>query len=137
MLLFGVGAMFIITAAYAVFPIVGVILALRLLHGLAWGLSSTAIMTVVADIIPHKRFAEGMGYFAVASAIATAVAPALSIGVLASYGVVPMIAIAAGSTLSPFFLRFSSALSKSNKRKRAGKSGLPTSLTNARRCPPV
>lgn len=99
-----VALMALIIVAYAVFPLVGLILALRAVHGVGWGLSSTATSTIAADVIPHKRFAEGMGYFALTSAVAVAVAPALSIGLLQSVGVVPMIVVAAGSTALSFCL---------------------------------
>jgi predicted MFS family arabinose efflux permease len=58
----------------------------------------------VADILPRKRFAEGMGYFALMSAVAVAIAPALSIGIVGSCGIVPMIVIAAGSMIIAFVL---------------------------------
>ena len=102
----GIGAMVLTTAAYGVFPILGVILGIRLCHGIAWGLTSTATSTIAADLIPRKRFAEGMGYFALASAIAIAIAPALAIGVLQSVGIKPMIAIAAAATVVAFLLSF-------------------------------
>lgn len=103
-LLISVGSMAAIIAAYAAFPILGVILALRLLHGIGWGLGSTATSTTAADVIPQNRFAEGMGYFALFSAVASAFAPALSVGLLQNVGVQPMIIIAAGCTALSFVL---------------------------------
>lgn len=97
-------AMAAIIAAYTVFPILGVILALRLLHGIAWGMSSTATATLAADIIPKQRFAEGMGYFALASALASALAPALSIAIIQSVGARPMIVLASAFTVLSLIL---------------------------------
>lgn len=103
-LLVSVGLMAAVIVAYAVFPVLGIILTLRLLHGIGWGLSSTATSTIVADVIPKNRFAEGMGYFALTSAIATALAPALSVALLQNSGIWPMIIIAAGCTILSFIL---------------------------------
>lgn len=103
-LIASIAAMAVVTAAYAAFPLVGVILALRIAHGIGWGLGSTATSTIAADAIPRKRFAEGMGYFALTSSLAVAVAPALSIALLQSAGIFPMIAIAAGSTFVSLLL---------------------------------
>ncbi len=51
------------------------ILILRLAHGLAWGLISTAAQTAVADIVPPVRRGEGIGLFGVFFSIAMAVGP--------------------------------------------------------------
>ena len=85
-LISGIGIMAASTIAYAVFPIVGVILAIRLLHGIGWGLSSTSTSTIASDVIPKKRFAEGIGYFALTSSLAVAVAPALAIAIVQNIG---------------------------------------------------
>lgn len=98
-LISGIGLMAAVTLAYAVFPLVGVILALRLLHGVGWGLSSTSTSTIAADAIPRKRFAEGIGYFSLAASLAIAIAPALAIGLVQSVGILPVLAIAGGCTL--------------------------------------
>lgn len=103
-LIFSIAAMAAIIAAYTVFPILSVILALRLLHGIAWGMSSTATATLSADIIPKHRFAEGMGYFALASALAAALAPALSIAMIQSVGARPMILLASFFTVLSLIL---------------------------------
>ena len=84
--------------AYAIFPLVGVILGLRLLHGIGWGMGSTASSTLAADIIPKKRFAEGMGYFAMTNALSSALAPVASLALVNGPGAVYMIYAAAGIT---------------------------------------
>lgn len=105
-LISSIAAMAATIVAYAVFPVLGIILALRLVHGIGWGLGSTATSTIAADIIPKKRFAEGMGYFALVSSLAVAVAPALSIALLQNVGVLPVIIIAASSTVISLILAF-------------------------------
>ena len=90
--------------SYAVFPIVGVILGVRLLQGIGWGLGSTASSTMAADVIPKRRFAEGMGYFALTNAVSSALAPAVSISLVQGPGAHYMIYVAAGCTALAFVL---------------------------------
>jgi len=97
-----VGGFIVIVCAivsYAVFPVVGVVLGVRLLHGMGWGLGSTATSTTAADIVPKKRFAEGMGYFATTNSIASAFAPAVSIELVQGPGAIYMLAVAVGCTV--------------------------------------
>lgn len=49
----------------------------RLMHGIALAFSNTATSTIASDIIPKSRFSEGMGMFGMATALATAFAPAV------------------------------------------------------------
>ena len=90
--------------SFAIFPIVGVILGLRMLHGIGWGMGSTATSTIAADIIPKRRFAEGMGYFALTTAISSAIAPAASIEIIQGAGAHYMIYVAAGVTVLALLL---------------------------------
>ena len=75
----GLIGMFLTTAAYRFFPIVGVIFAIRFVHGMMWGISNTACSTIASDNIEKSRFSESMGYFSLASSIAMAVAPAFAL----------------------------------------------------------
>lgn len=77
----GIIGMILSTSAYFVFPVVSIILIIRFAHGMAWGIANTACSTVASDNIDKKRFAEGMGYFSLASSIAMAVAPAIALSV--------------------------------------------------------
>ena len=53
--------------------------AIRVVHGFAYGLASTAASTIVATIIPLKRQGEGIGYFTLGVTIASAIGPFLGI----------------------------------------------------------
>ena len=99
MLIGGCVVMVCSIVSFAIFPIVGVILGLRLIHGIGWGMGSTASSTIAADIIPKRRFAEGMGYFAMTNAISSALAPAASIELIQGAGSVYMVYVAAGVTV--------------------------------------
>lgn len=75
----GLVGMMLSTAAYRFFPVVAIIFVIRFTHGMVWGLSNTACSTVASDSIGKERFAEGMGYFSLASSIAMAIAPAIAL----------------------------------------------------------
>ncbi len=90
--------------AYAVFPIIGVILGIRLLQGIGWGLGSTASSTMAADVIPKKRFAEGMGYFAMTNSISSALAPAVSVALVQGPGAMYMLFVSAGCAALAFVM---------------------------------
>lgn len=92
--------------SYAIFPVVGVILGLRLLHGVGWGMGSTASSTLAADIIPKHRFAEGMGYFAMTNALSSALAPVASLALVDGPGAVYMVYVAAGITAIALIFTF-------------------------------
>lgn len=49
----------------------------RMIHGCALACSNTSTSTITTDIIPKSRFSEGMGMFGMATALATACAPAI------------------------------------------------------------
>jgi MFS family permease len=54
----------------------------RFLNGFAFGITSTAIGTIVAKIIPHNRLGEGIGYFSISMTFATAIGPLIGIYLL-------------------------------------------------------
>lgn len=56
-----------------------VLIALRMLNGVGFGVSTTAGGTIAADLVPKSRLGEGMGFFAVTMGIPLAVAPPLGL----------------------------------------------------------
>jgi predicted MFS family arabinose efflux permease len=52
---------------------------MRMVQGLGWGMSTTAVGTIATDLIPPKRRGEGMGYFGLAGSLAMAFGPALGL----------------------------------------------------------
>lgn len=61
---------------------IAMLLALRMLHGASWALSTTAVSTAITDIIPVSRRGEGMGWFGMAMTVAMAIGPMLGVWVL-------------------------------------------------------
>lgn len=73
-------ALMVITILYPFLNMIWLLLLLRLFHGAAWGVSTTANSTMVVDFIPKTRLGEGIGYFSISTTFGAIVAP--SIGIL-------------------------------------------------------
>lgn len=58
------------------------LLFIRFLHGLQWGVSTSAYFTAAVDIIPAKKRGRGIGYFGLAFNIAMALGPAIGLLIL-------------------------------------------------------
>ncbi|WP_438825329.1 MFS transporter [Bacillus sp. JJ1609] len=69
----------LITFLYPLSQVVVIFLAFRLIHGLAWGWSTTVNGTAAVDVIPNSRLGEGMGYYGLSITIGMIIAPSLGI----------------------------------------------------------
>ncbi|MFX0595025.1 MFS transporter [Melissospora conviva] len=58
---------------------VALLLVVRAIHGAAFAIGSTAVMTLAQSIIPRSRRAEGTGYFTLSMTLATAIGPSLAL----------------------------------------------------------
>lgn len=63
------------TSLYFIHAGIHFLLLNRFLHGIALGVASTAVGTIVARIIPAERKGEGIGYFSMSTTLATAIGP--------------------------------------------------------------
>ncbi|MDN5347944.1 MAG: hypothetical protein PWP65_1508 [Clostridia bacterium] len=77
--LIGLAVFVISVLLYSLAPSILALLIFRLLHGFGWGASTTSAGTIVADILPPQRRAEGMGYYGLSANLAMAVAPTLGL----------------------------------------------------------
>lgn len=77
------GLLILLVVAYFLpwLSLVWALIAIRFIHGLGWGMASTASSTIASDNIPRSRFGEGMGYFSLSSSISMAVAPGIALAV--------------------------------------------------------
>ncbi|MBP1931074.1 MFS transporter [Ammoniphilus resinae] len=73
-------------AGYYWFATVFLILAVRFIHGIGWGMATTTLGTMISDIIPAERRGEGMGYYGLSSTLAMALAPMVGIWVMNEFG---------------------------------------------------
>lgn len=62
------------------------LLVLRLVHGFAFGVGSTAVNTIAQDVIPADRRGEGTGYFALSWPVASALGPFLALVLIDAWG---------------------------------------------------
>jgi len=74
--------------------------ALRLFHGLAMALFSTAAAVVVTDVVPLPRRGEGMGFFGMGSNLALALGPLASLAVVGRFSFAPLFAVSAAVALT-------------------------------------
>ena len=81
---------------YAMVPVLSISIALRMVHGAGLSLSNSTTATVASDVINKRRFAEGMGYFGMATALASAIAPALGLTLMEGFGFAALYGAAAG-----------------------------------------
>lgn len=66
------------------FPVDNLILllAVRFIHGAAFGVSTTILSTAVMDVIPSERRGEGTGYYSLSMTLATAIGPFLGLFII-------------------------------------------------------
>nr|WP_285847458.1 MFS transporter [Heyndrickxia ginsengihumi] len=78
------GLLFFAVAMYMYNWIGGIVvlLLLRVLHGITWAASTTAISTAVTDLIPSTRRGEGMGWSGMAMTLAMAIGPMFGLWVI-------------------------------------------------------
>ena len=81
---------------YVFVPILSMSIAFRMLHGIGLSFSNSTTATVASDVICRPRFAEGIGYFGMATALASAIAPALGLSLMEGFGFGTLYAVAAG-----------------------------------------
>ncbi len=79
LVLIGAVMLLLITFLYPLSQVVVIFLAIRLIHGLAWGWSTTVNGTAAVDLVPNSRLGEGMGYFGLSITIGMIIAPSLGI----------------------------------------------------------
>lgn len=80
---------------YVFVPVLSVAIAIRMVHGVGLSFSNSTTATVASDVICRPRFAEGMGYFGMATALASAIAPALGLSLMEGFGFNVLYAVAA------------------------------------------
>jgi len=61
-------------------------LAIRLLHGVGFGMATTAVGAIVADLIPISRRGEGMGYFIMSTNMAMVLGPFIGLTAIQQWG---------------------------------------------------
>lgn len=91
---------------YTALSSIALAVAFRMIHGFALAFSNTATSTIASDIIPKERFSEGMGMFGMATALATACAPAIGEALMNKSFTVLFMSAAAAMILSLVLFAF-------------------------------
>jgi len=76
-LIIGVLLFLVITLLYFGISNLMFFIVIRFLHGIGYGIAATATGTIAASIIPDERRGEGIGYYAMSIALASAIGPFL------------------------------------------------------------
>lgn len=63
---------------YFVVTDVTLLLIVRFIHGIGFGATANAIVTIASDVLPKKRFGEAFGYFMLGTTIAVGLGPYIS-----------------------------------------------------------
>lgn len=92
--------LFVICSGLYMFPdTVGGLMFIRILHGLGFGIATTATGAFVANIIPENRKGEGMGYYALSLNIAVVAGPFLGLTAVQHWGANVLFGIVLGCSL--------------------------------------
>lgn len=83
-IVFLTGLIILLVSTYflGVFNYIWLILIIRFINGIGWGIGTTTAMTVAAETIPIKRFGEGIGLFNLSNGLGMAFGPLIGISIL-------------------------------------------------------
>lgn len=82
LLIFSTVLFTVVFLGYPFMTLIIPLLILRFLHGLNWGVSTSAVFTVVVDIVPHKKRGRGLGYVGLGFNLAMAIGPVLGLMIM-------------------------------------------------------
>ncbi len=89
--IFGLFVLCISSFSYYFASVISVIVVIRLVNGIGWGVSGTSNATIAASMLPKKRLAEGIGYFTLSNSLSMAIAPASGLYIADHFGFHKMI----------------------------------------------
>ena len=75
MFIAGTFLFFVVTFLYLAASSVVSFMLVRLIHGISFGMTSTAVSTIVAALIPNSKMGTGIGYFTLGVTLASAIGP--------------------------------------------------------------
>lgn len=87
-IVFIIGLIILAVSTYflGVFNYIWLILIIRFINGIGWGIGNTTAMTVATETIPIKRFGEGIGLFNLSNGLGMALGPLIGISILNTQG---------------------------------------------------
>lgn len=79
MLVTGLSFAFVMSVSYFLVSSFAMLLVVRFLHGLAYGMTSTCSSDIAAKLVPQGRRGEGLGYYGLCFTIASAIGPLIGL----------------------------------------------------------
>ncbi|NUU76451.1 MFS transporter [Paenibacillus xylanilyticus] len=107
MIYIGLSVALLATLGYYFAAGIAVLLLLRMMFGVGFGMSSTAFPTMASDIIPVKRMGEGMGYFGLSTSLAMSMGPIIGVTLLQGSGFITLMLCTAGVIVVIYPLSYS------------------------------
>ncbi|MDR0817738.1 MAG: MFS transporter [Clostridiales Family XIII bacterium] len=95
---------FVIVLGYFIPGGIALLIVVRILNGMAFGLVCTALATVVVDFIPIHRRGEGLGYFTLSNILATAAGPLIGLFLLDHFGHIALFIFITAISFVPMIL---------------------------------
>lgn len=89
---------------YVVALTASIMFALRFMHGLAWGVTSTVGSTIAVDLLPVKNRGEGLGIYGLSMPLAMSVGPLIGFALVAKWNYNVMFIAGFALCLIGFFL---------------------------------
>lgn len=71
---------------YALVQDINALIVLRVVHGIAFAISTTVNMSIIPGIVPQNRIGEAICYFGLSQSLATAIGPSIGLGLASSSG---------------------------------------------------
>lgn len=90
-------------------------LVIRLLHGVGFGMATTAVGAIVADLIPNSRRGEGMGYFVMSTNMAMVLGPFVGLTAIQQWGAKTMFILTVIVAIGALITGLTVKLSKSEE----------------------
>ena len=89
---------------YLLAPNVGLFIVIRIIHGIAFGISGTANLALVSEYIPPSKTGEGLGYYGIGQVIAQVLGPTVGIYIRDTVGYRFLYAVIAFLTMAAAML---------------------------------
>ncbi len=93
-------------SAYPFVVSIGMLMFFRAINGMGFSAYTNASGTVVADLIPKSRLAEGIGFYGISNVLASAVGPALTLTIIRHFGFAVLFIIATASGVIGFICSY-------------------------------
>lgn len=106
-MIFGMVMLLACSTLYKLATSVSLLMMIRGSHGMAFGIVSTAVGTIVADSLPAARLGEGMGYFGLTTSLSMSLAPIIGFWLVEKSGYSALFIAVAILALLAFFCSLS------------------------------